>query len=180
MQIKIDKYGRVYTGERFLSRVIPEQCSKCASARMNEIQYDVPRQYTVGWNGTGNGTDDPRWNCLDCGARVWWDSTGPCGPDPDGTHVNKGHTRERIAQNRARESGLLPKPRAKRRPRRCPDCGGTRVVPIFYGEPTLDNFTKAQAGKAVIGSCVTSGDDPRWECIDCGEQIWQPTEQTAD
>lgn len=87
----------------------------------------------------------------------------------------KSQSDERVAQRRERDEGRLPKPRSKRRPRKCPDCGSSRVVKILYGlQPDTEKiWDDLKAGRVVLGGCCISGDDPRWECLDCGEQVWE-------
>src|SRR5262245_56927511 len=76
----------------------------------------------------------------------------------------------RLVQRKARDDGYVAKPLAKRRPRKCPDCRGSRVVPIRYGYPGPDMIEQMRAGKIVIGGCVVNiGGDPAWECLDFGE-----------
>ena len=28
-------------------------------------------------------------------------------------------------------------------------------------------------GRATLGGCCTSGDDPAWACVDCGDRAWR-------
>lgn len=55
----------------------------------------------------------------------------------------------------------------KRKPRKCPCCGG-KVVPIIYGYPSPDARDAAMRGEIVLGGCVVDIGDPDWMCVDCG------------
>ena len=174
MQIVRDKYGRLWTCEFHLARVRPETCPKCQSARIDTIDYSANTEPTDDHIARGApGSKSPAWQCRDCRLRIWWDSTGPNDTwSLDSLH--KSCTPERSAQRRARDGGNLPKPYAKRKPRKCPDCGGTRIRRVDEGwllpEP---NIKRTKDGWRVIGGCLAGFDDPTWECIDCGEQIWR-------
>ncbi len=63
--------------------------------------------------------------------------------------------------------------RAHRRPRKCPACGSTDVVPILYGMPTAELFKKAEAGRIALGGCCITRDDPRWRCASCSKDIYK-------
>ncbi len=63
--------------------------------------------------------------------------------------------------------------RAERRPRKCPACGSTDVVPILYGMPTAALCDQAEAGQIVLGGCVLTADDPAWRCSVCGTDIYR-------
>lgn len=37
---------------------------------------------------------------------------------------------------------------------------------------------QVEAGKIVLGGCVLTGDDPDWQCVDCGKSF--PEKLAAD
>ncbi len=62
-----------------------------------------------------------------------------------------------------------------RKPVRCPKCGGRPVARIVYGLPYFSEQEAAavDAGKIVLGGCIFTNDDPAWECVPCGQQIYR-------
>lgn len=56
---------------------------------------------------------------------------------------------------------------AKRKPRKCPACGSSRVVVILYGMPLPEMVEQEKAGRVFLGGCCIGNDDPRWHCLDC-------------
>jgi hypothetical protein len=71
-------------------------------------------------------------------------------------------------------SGLEDKPqfRVKRKPRRCKNCGSTRVATLVFGlqpKPSPDLQAKIDAGKVILAGCCypDPGADPIWACSDC-------------
>lgn len=48
----------------------------------------------------------------------------------------------------------------------CPSCDANRVVPVLYGEPSVQ-----PANDERIGGCVLAVDSPRWCCRACGH-LW--------
>lgn len=64
---------------------------------------------------------------------------------------------------------------AKRKPRKCEQCGSTKIANIFYGYPSISTkLDKAiQEGRIVLGGCVITECDPNWKCVDCGLQIYK-------
>jgi hypothetical protein len=72
---------------------------------------------------------------------------------------------------------MMPENRAysKIKPTKCPKCSSTRVARIQYGYPVIseEDRRKIDAGEIILGGCFISGDDPKWECADCGTQIWK-------
>lgn len=67
----------------------------------------------------------------------------------------------------------------KRRPRKCPKCGG-EICDIIYGYPTAtweeDHFRRYHH-KAVLGGCCFEEDDPRWVCSECEQAFKLPTKE---
>ena len=53
----------------------------------------------------------------------------------------------------------------QRKPKRCPNCGATRIAKILYGMPALSE--KLNEGKVVLGGCIISDDDSSWCCTKC-------------
>jgi len=68
----------------------------------------------------------------------------------------------------------VPPRRCQRRPRRCKACRSSRIASILYGMPAFDPELEGglEAGRVVLGGCVVSGDDPAWQCVTCGAQIF--------
>ncbi len=64
---------------------------------------------------------------------------------------------------------------AKRKPRKCKQCGSTKIANIFYGYPSgsTELNTQLQAERIVLGGDVITECDPNWKCVDCGLQIYK-------
>jgi hypothetical protein len=64
---------------------------------------------------------------------------------------------------------------AKRKPKKCPKCEGTKIADIQYGMPDFSPELRMDLdeGKIVLGGCCVSGDDPEWQCVECGIQIYR-------
>ena len=62
-----------------------------------------------------------------------------------------------------------------RKPRTCSNCGSKRIAKIEYGLPyfTEEENREVEAGKIVLGGCVLTGNDPAWQCVNCGKQFWR-------
>ena len=59
-----------------------------------------------------------------------------------------------------------------RRPKKCPECGSSRVATILWGMPAFSEIKDdLEAGRIVIGGCCIDDNDPKWECTDC-EHRW--------
>jgi len=56
-----------------------------------------------------------------------------------------------------------------RKPRKCPECGSTKIARILYGYPAFSDELRRElkAGRVVLGGCCITGDDPHWQCVDC-------------
>lgn len=52
----------------------------------------------------------------------------------------------------------------------CPKCNSEQVFPIVYGLPDGDTFDAEGRGKVVLGGCVVTNHDPRWQCRACGHR----------
>ncbi|MBT6228824.1 MAG: hypothetical protein HOI47_19455 [Candidatus Scalindua sp.] len=65
--------------------------------------------------------------------------------------------------------------RAKRKPRKCPQCGSSRIANILYGMPEFSpEFEKRiEDGKIALGGCCISNDDPVWKCVECEADIYK-------
>ena len=58
-----------------------------------------------------------------------------------------------------------------RKPCKCPNCGG-KLIPIIYGEPTLETFEKAERGEVKLGGCCIHAEgDPQWACSECDTEF---------
>jgi ribosomal protein L37AE/L43A len=62
---------------------------------------------------------------------------------------------------------------AEGRPQSCPACGSPRLARILYGLPAFskDLEEALEGGTVTLGGCVITGDDPEWECLECGQKI---------
>ena len=64
---------------------------------------------------------------------------------------------------------------SKHQPSICPDCGSKKVARILWGmpewSPKMQN--EIDQGKLILGGCVVSDRDPKWQCVDCGTKIFQ-------
>lgn len=58
------------------------------------------------------------------------------------------------------------------KPRRCPECGSTRIVPIAYGMPGPETVEEERRGDVIIGGCMIGPDSPGWGCGACGWAPW--------
>ena len=65
--------------------------------------------------------------------------------------------------------------RTKRNPRKCPQCGSSRIANILYGMPEFSpEFEKRiEDGKIALGGCCISNDDPVWKCVECEADIYK-------
>ncbi len=65
--------------------------------------------------------------------------------------------------------------RVKRKPRKCPQCGSSKIAVILYGmpEPDLEFDKSLNDGDIVLGGCCISGDDPQWKCAECEVDIYK-------
>ncbi len=63
--------------------------------------------------------------------------------------------------------------KAKRKPRKCPECGSAKIARIQYGmpicSPELDR--NLESGKVVLGGCCQEINAPAWKCAACGAEI---------
>jgi len=64
---------------------------------------------------------------------------------------------------------------AKRKPRKCPECGCAKVASILYGYPAFSPSleSKLDEGKIVLGGCCVTDCDPAWQCVECEAQIYR-------
>ncbi|MDM7912316.1 MAG: hypothetical protein QUS09_04390 [Methanotrichaceae archaeon] len=60
-------------------------------------------------------------------------------------------------------------------PQRCPKCLGTRIARVLYGHPCMsaDLQRALKNGTVVLGGCCLTGDDPKWQCTDCGTHVYR-------
>jgi len=63
-----------------------------------------------------------------------------------------------------------------RRPHKCPRCGSERIARILYGMPAFSEELRREleSGRAVLGGCVITGNDPRWQCTNCSYEMGRP------
>ena len=66
-------------------------------------------------------------------------------------------------------------PRSKRRPVRCPACSSPRMARIVYGLPVGDDEMQRllDEGRIVLGGCCVTNDDPAWQCLACGVNVYR-------
>ena len=60
------------------------------------------------------------------------------------------------------------KAKKEKKPKRCPSCGESQVIPIMYGMPAVP----VDESKKKIGGCCISVDSPNWHCKACDCE-WQ-------
>ena len=55
---------------------------------------------------------------------------------------------------------------------KCPQCGKSWIAEIFWGYPAnMESIEEALERKEIIlGGCLVTNNDPRWECNDCNHQ----------
>jgi hypothetical protein len=64
---------------------------------------------------------------------------------------------------------------SERKPSKCPNCGGKKVASILWGMPAYSEELQRDIaeGKIIIGGCCVSDDDPKWQCAECGAEIYK-------
>ena len=63
------------------------------------------------------------------------------------------------------------------RPNECPKCCHGPLAKIIYGLPSFNDpeFLRASAaGEITCGGCCITGMEAKWQCVNCGQKIWQP------
>lgn len=63
------------------------------------------------------------------------------------------------------------------KPDKCPSCQATPVARIFYGMPPKPEYApllheEVDKGLIILGGCCRTGDDPEWQCVHCGQKIY--------
>jgi hypothetical protein len=56
---------------------------------------------------------------------------------------------------------------------KCPNCGNAWIAEIFWGYPgDFDNQMQKQVERKeiVMGGCLVSDHDPKWECNNCNHR----------
>jgi hypothetical protein len=55
----------------------------------------------------------------------------------------------------------------------CPVCGSPNVLPIAYGEPSLEMVAAHARGELALGGCIVGrpGGDPDWRCTACSHEF---------
>ena len=73
----------------------------------------------------------------------------------------------------AKPSSVERRPAPESQRRACPRCASPRVAPIMYGYPSdMEGALKAaEQGEVVLGGCVITGNDPKWQCLEC-KHVW--------
>ena len=54
---------------------------------------------------------------------------------------------------------------------KCPKCGKSWIAEILWGYPNMSSIEKELEKKEIVlGGCLVSNNDPKWECNDCHHQ----------
>ena len=55
---------------------------------------------------------------------------------------------------------------------KCPECNKSWIAEILWGYPIgMDSMKeKLEKKEIVLGGCIVSGHDPKWECNECQHQ----------
>ena len=55
-------------------------------------------------------------------------------------------------------------------PKNCSNCNSSKISEIIYGYVLIDDKLQHEldSGKIVLGGCLTSEDQPNWQCNECG------------
>jgi len=55
---------------------------------------------------------------------------------------------------------------------KCPDCRKSSVAEILWGEVLLNDegWKNLKEKKIVLGGCLVTDNDPKWECNDCNHR----------
>ena len=63
----------------------------------------------------------------------------------------------------------------------CPKCDSSSIAEIFWGLPAdMDSLKKSLEKKEIVlGGCVVSGNDPKWECNNCNHR-WKSNSENSD
>jgi len=59
------------------------------------------------------------------------------------------------------------------KPSICPVCDSKEIFDIVYG--TIDADAAKHMNNVVFGGCVVTGDDPKWQCSNCGTDFYRVT-----
>jgi len=64
---------------------------------------------------------------------------------------------------------------ARIKPRKCPKCGCSPIASILYGMPAFSPKLEMELdeGTIVLGGCCITDNDPEWQCVGCGIQIYR-------
>jgi len=60
---------------------------------------------------------------------------------------------------------------SKHQPKTCPDCGSNKIASMPAWSPKMQK--EIDRGELILGGCVVSDRDPKWQCVDCGTKIFQ-------
>lgn len=61
------------------------------------------------------------------------------------------------------------------KPHSCPACGHQPVASLLFGLPDMSDDLKrdVEQERIVLGGCCVTGDEPAWQCGQCGWQGWR-------
>ena len=122
-------------------------CPKCNGKNIAKFLFGLPisiealekeiKEEKIVLGGCCTSVNDPKWECNDCGHR--WN-------DDKKLKIflsEIGHT--------------------------CHECNGTNIALILWGYPGNMDAIKEELekGKIVLGGCLVTDHDPKWECNDC-------------
>jgi hypothetical protein len=64
----------------------------------------------------------------------------------------------------------------------CPNCGKSWIAKIFWGYPAdMESMEESFKRKEIVlGGCLVTDNDPKWECNDCGHQWGQRKDDEVD
>ena len=65
---------------------------------------------------------------------------------------------------------------------KCSNCNGETIALILWGYPQFDReMEKAVKDKEIVlGGCLVTDHDPKWECTDCHHQWGERDEDSVD
>jgi len=67
------------------------------------------------------------------------------------------------------------KHRFQKKPKKCPECNSSRIATILYGYPDFNEKLEndIELGRTVLGGCCEEIGAPKWQCADCGIDIFE-------
>lgn len=62
----------------------------------------------------------------------------------------------------------------------CPGCGREDSIPVVYGMPAFDDFSRAERGLIAFGGCMVPDEEAAFVCRNCDLQWGNESDPTAD